>query len=294
MGRKYRLYNALPVIVFLLLGVPIGLIYTGNAEPYVEASEIPLHPGAALVGLILSVFATAIGSSVLVSRSFAKTCRSLGLSKEGGGFFGGTPDFSGEIDGRPVRVDTRTVRSSGGAEGGSTSTTYTRVMAELDRPLADGFMLIDDEGGSEPRATKDVPDDVQKVPVSDGFAVIGKANESRAREVLTPRVEETLRESGAPDGVIVGDPADTIIDVLPDEMAAFGGLLGGSSVEEKLREKIGGDAPTVSNEFLGLPLNADRLESRLDAMIAVADAVDAAELAGARTTSPEADPEPAT
>lgn len=226
------------MIVFVLLGVPAVVIFTGNAEPYVTASQTPFHPGAAFVGLILSVFATAIVSSVLVRRSFAKAGRSVGLAAEGGGFFGGYPEFSGTVDGRPVRVDTRTVRRSGGGKSGGTSATYTTVAAELDRPVENGFILVDTEGDSEPRATDDVPDEVETVPVGDGFAVVGAANEPLARGVLTTAVVEALREPDAPDGLVVGDPAETIIDTLPEEMAAFGAFFGGDGLEEKLREEM--------------------------------------------------------
>lgn len=276
MGRKYRLYTALPVIVFLLLGVPAALVFAGYAEPYLAPSDVPVHPGVVFVGLILSVFATAMLSGVLVRRSFATVGRSLGLSAEGGGFFGGHPDFTGTIDGRPVAVETRAVQTSTGGQGGSTSTTYTTVKAELDRPVADGFVLVDAEDDPEPRAADDVPDVVETVPLEDGFAVVGAANEPLAREVLTPAVKDALREPDAPDGLIVGDPAETIIDTLPEEMAASGAFFGGDGLEEKLREEIGGDAPTVSHETVGLPLDADVLDSRLQAMVTVADAVDAA------------------
>jgi|GEM_PF-2853084 len=282
MGWKYSLYGGLPVIVFLVLGVPAAIVYSGNAEPYVAAADMPVHAGFGFVGLVLSVFATAIVSGVLVNRSFVRTCRSLGLSKQGGGLLGGPPDFTGSIGGRPVSVETRKVRRSTGGQGGTSSTTYTRVHAELDRPLEDGFILIEADA-DDPSATEDVPEDVEQVPVGEGFSVVGAANESPAAAVLTPRVQEVLGERVAGDGVVVGDPASAIVDTLPDEMAAAGSILtGGEGIEEKLREEIGDDAATVSHEFQGLPLDADRLESRIDAMITLAEAVDEAAVADDR------------
>lgn len=274
MGRKYRLYNALPVIVFLLLGVPAAVVYLGYAEPYVEASRLPVHAGIAFVGLIATVIGTAILSGLLVRVSFAKTCRSLGLSKEGGGIFGGHPDFAGTMDGRPVRVDTRTVRRSTGGDGGSSSTTYTRVSAELDRPMEEGFILVREGDGADRRATDDVPDEVQTVPVTDGIAVVGADNEPLAREVLTPRVTEALREPDAPEAVILGDPAARILDALPEDLETFGSLLGGEGIEARLREEIGDDAATVSHECRGLPLDAAALESKLETMVTVAATAD--------------------
>jgi hypothetical protein len=274
MGRKYRLYNALPVIVFLVLGIPAAAVYAGYAEPYVEASQLPVHAGIAFVGLIGTVIGTAILSGLLVRVSFARTCRSLGLSKEGGGIFGGHPDFAGAMDGRPVRVDTRTVRRSTGGDGGSSSTTYTRVSAELDRPMEEGFILVREADGADAPAADDVPDEVRTVPVTEGIAVVGADNEPRARELLTPRVTEALREPGAPEGVIVGDPAATILDALPDDLETFGSLLGGEGIEAKLREAVGDDAATVSHEFRGLPLDAAALESKLETMVTVAGTAD--------------------
>jgi hypothetical protein len=274
MGRTYRLYEALPVIVFVVLGVPTVLVFSGNAGPYLEASQVPVHPMYAFFGLILAVFATAILSGILVGRSFRKTCRSLGLSKEGGGFFGGRPDFAGTMKGRTVRVDTRTERQSTAGQAGSSSTTYTRVSAELDRPLDEGFILVRNQDGAEARAIEDVPDEIRTVPVTDDVAVVGADNEPRAREVVTPRVADSLRGPDAPAAVIVGDPATAIVDAIPDDLASFGSLLGGESIETKLREELGDDAATVSHEFKGLPLDAERLEAKLEAMLTVASTAD--------------------
>ncbi|AGN00409.1 hypothetical protein L593_02290 [Salinarchaeum sp. Harcht-Bsk1] len=282
MGWKYNLYSALPIFVFLILGVPAALIYSGNAEPYVEASQMPVHAGYGFIGLIGSVFATAIFSGILVNRSFVRTGKSLGLSKEGGGLFGGPPNFVGEKRGRPVRVETWKERHSSGGEGGTSTTTHTRVLAELDRPMSEGFILIEEGSGSDADAMDDVPDEAEVVPVGDGYAVIGAANEPIAREILTQEVDLALQVPGSPDGVTVGDPAETILDALPEDLSTMGGFFG-NAIEERLREEISADPATVSDERRGLPLVTDRLEARIDAMVTVAEAVDAADAAKRRT-----------
>ena len=277
MGWKYNLYSALPIFVFLLLGVPAALVYSGEAEPYVEASQMPVHAGYGFIGLIGAVFATAIFSGILVNRSYVRTGKSLGLSKEGGGLFGGPPNFVGEKRGRPVRVETWKERHSTG-EGGTSTTTHTRVLAELDRPMDEGFIVTDEGSGSDSSATEDVPDEAEVVPVGDDFAVIGATNEPIAREMLTEEVELALQVPGSPDDLIVGDPAGTILDAVPEDLNEMGGYFG-NAIEEQLREELGSDPATVSHERRGLPLVTDRLEARIDAMVTVAEAVDAAAVA---------------
>jgi len=268
MLRKQHVYAiatvAWPVLVF---GAAITA-YSGQAEPYVSASQMPGGP-TGMFGGALGVSAVgwaAIGT--LRKRSWLSMGRRAGLAPEGGSVLPiGQPDMTGSVHGRTVRARTRSKTTGGGGESGSSKSTFTVVEADLPGPSDRGLFVGrgDSAGGlGDDVGARHLP----TVTIDDEFVVVGDSEEL-ARAVLTDRVRDALRAmEDDDDGLLVGDAGGVVSDAVSG--ASDSRLV--QAAANRAGEKFAGDAATVSHETRGLLLDADELERRLEAVAAAADA----------------------
>lgn len=276
MDWKYEFYNALPVLAFVVVGAPAFLLYTGNAEPYVAAADLPGQIPHVFGGLVVLAIGTGVLVGPVMRRSFTKTGRAAGLTPTDGWLLGGYPTLEGTVRGYPARVETEVVKTS--TAQGTTSTTYTTLHVELLDPIDDGLYVVATDDQSDVDVPRRVPDPVSVEPVGDAFAVLGAPNETAASGVLTPRVREYLRTAEGLDEVIVGDPTDAILAGVPDDTTRLIGEFDPADFADRFRESARTDPATVSFRTTGLILDPDTLETCLEAMTHVAEAAETADL----------------
>lgn len=272
----------------------VAAVAFGFAEPYVPASTVPVRAPFALGGAFVAVFAAAMLNTAFNARVWRNMGRGLGLTPEGDINVFAKHDLTGEVEGRPVRVHTY---SEGGGEADS-SRTYTLVEAELDSPVewsaiigpADGKLTdLGRSGGAVPdigpeeESLTEVPEigGARTVTVRDGLAVWGDLESERADGLLTPRVERAVTDIEG--GVCVGDATGTMVDAISGMLDEADGI--GASLAQGVLDAAAGDRgrtpeATVTNEQRGLVLDESTLESRVEAVVASAEA---AEQAGTET-----------
>lgn len=264
---KYGLYR----LVLFVWGVGVFggviLVGSGNAEPYVSASQLPVDGPLELFGLAAGLLVLgAVVVAVLERGSWTTAGRRANLIASGGGIVR-KPDLEGTIDGRTVRARTHSRRTGSGGEGGSTKTTYTVVEAELDGPATEGlvFSATGDETLSHGSVNVDLGSDATAV---NGVAVVGKPD--LAREVLTNRVVDAMQAPRQLETVYVGNVTDLLLDEIPDADGLVTGALT-ETMRSGVEAGLPGDADTVRMERNGVILDADELEAQTRAMAAVAD-----------------------
>lgn len=272
--RKQSLYQFVTVAWWIAVAAPVILVASGNAEPYASPSLIPYGgPGAFGSIAVLGLAGTFVVSRLRI-RSWKRMGRRAGLTPAGGGLIG-TPALTGTVDGRSVTASTYSVKKSSGGEGGSNSVTYTLVEAELRDPANDGYVL----GTGEVSAfDEDIPEEARTQPVEDDHYVLGDLSADDAESVVSRRVRVAFERADAPNAVVVGNPTGAILGSLPDDLDGFVGSMMVSGIESALEEKESFAPGTVAHDSTGLLLDPEELEARANAVAAVADAHEHADL----------------
>lgn len=279
---KHGLYQFAMIMYATAVAGAVIVIGSGNAEPYVSASRVPVSGPIEFFGLVVAlIIPGALVLALLEKRSWKRAGRNADLAPTGMTLVG-KPTLEGTVDGRTVRARTvkRKVGGGGGESGGSNKTTFTVVEADLDGPADDGLVLAGATDSATPAGITDVDLDANATEVRNVVAI---GDDSLARAVLTPRVSDALASSAYIDSVYAGDAESVLMDALPDADGGMGGF-----VLEKLKagfaDRLPGDASTVSTEGKGVVLKGSELEAQIRAVAAVADSLEHALAEGTTTT----------
>lgn len=267
MVRKQTLYHLANGVWFLAVAASLVLVVSGNARPYVSPDVIPYGALGAFGAAILLIVAGSYVIGRFEARDWTTMGRAVGLEPDGRSLLG-KPDLTGTVDGRAVSVSTYKVKRSSAGDEGSRSATYTLVEAALREQETDGYILGRGDAGS---LDDDIPHQVQRKDLEGECYVVGGVSADYGRTVLTGRVQDLLRESTAVDAVVVGNPVDAILSVLPDDVGKLGSMVT-SGFESKLEAKQSFDATTVSHNARGAVLDAETLQAQIDAVVVVAGA----------------------
>lgn len=254
----------------LLLAAVLALAYSGVAEPTLMRGDIPVDPPVAFVGVFVAVFAAAIGTGLINRWAWKAAGNAVGLTVDGIGLRA-SPDMSGTVAGRQVTA--RTYSTGGNSGGNSSSETYTVVETDLDRPVEwwGTFASIDGGGtGHEQVGGMD------SFTVDGEVSVRGDVDEAIARQVLTPAVTSALESVDG--GVAVGDVEQQVVAAMQSELAATEGGMGATIAAGMLRMASDGEpagpSETVGHRDSGVVRDQAELQRRIDAVTAVADAVE--------------------
>lgn len=273
--RKAPLYKA--AIFGWAVAAAVGVVaaYGGHAEPYVSASQLP-SGGVYMVGIIVASW---LVGGVVIDRlrtfHWKAVGRAADLTPDGIGLVG-EPDLTGTVEGRQVRARTRTEKVRTGGEGSTEKVKYTVVEADLAGPADRGLVVGRDDGSGGPAGAAGV----QAVDVGDGVVAVG-TDEAFAREALDRRSRAAIRSMGTDEDLNVGDAAGMMQSTLDEAMGDSGGGLFANTFAGMAFDEMAGDASTVTIEEKGLLLHAGELESRVQAVAAVADAFEDATADGA-------------
>lgn len=265
--RKHTLYQltgiAWGVVVF---GVVI-LTISGNARPFLAPDQLPIRGPLNGIGVIAVLWFLGAGVIFqLEKRSWKRAGKEVGLSPDARGGIIGKPDLTGTVDGRDVRARTVSRNVGGGGESGSNEETFTVVETDLSDPSDQGLIVL---GGKSTIGADDVPVDLaEQATTVGGVAVLGGADDV-ARDVLTPRAQDAIQRV---DTITVhaGETADIYSNTVQEATGSIAGSLM-NLMEDKLADRIPGDAGTVSTEKKGVVLNGAELERQAQAVVAVAD-----------------------
>lgn len=265
MVRKNTLYTtAFFLWIPLVLGGAV-VVMSGQAPSLLTAAEVP-GGAPAVFGLAMALIAA--GYTVfrlLRGWSWRRAGRRAGLSPERDGLFG-APALVGTSRGRTVRA--RTVARQDSSDGQSGRQTFTVVEADLRTPAETGLVVGPaTAGGTWDITSADVGFEVETLGE---FAAVGSAREL-ARETLDDRVRETLRADALVDAVYVGDASGVLVDAIPADSGALAGVVAG-----RLADQLPGGPETVAVETRGLLLEAGSLQRQVEAVVAVAEAFEAA------------------
>jgi hypothetical protein len=253
--------------VFAGLAGGLVLTVTGNAEPYVPASQLPVTPLQSIMAIFGLFLAGIFAVNYVDKRAWKQAGAPVGLAPDGMSLLS-SPDLTGTAAGRPVRAHTYSTGSSGEAGSGRT---YTVVEAELTEPV-EWTALV---GAEDDWGTAEVPDlGSSQAVIVDGFVVWGDVSEAAAADLLTQRARNTLSNLGAP--VSIGDTSQAMVGDMRAELADAEGM--GAKMAEGMLILAGDEdtGPTthVKHETQGMCVDADEFQRRLDAVTAVAEAVD--------------------
>lgn len=278
-----RLVSVGTKLVALLLAVVPPFVYVGAGEPYIAPP--PMLFGAAdplifiSIAFLLLVFVQP--SKFLRVRYWRDTAREAGLTPVADR--PDTVEFTGTVRGREVRakIGTNSVFGSGAngffkSEGADTR--YTLVEVALAEPATAGVVI-----GPEEQRFRVTPYDVARfAEVSvDGLVAIG-SREGLADAVLTSDVREAVLAVADPNQFYVGNaraagenlsdadrtPRGTMpkltneVDAAHDDETGRGHWLGGTG--------------WVTHITSGTVLDAAELQAQIDAVVAVAEAFEAA------------------
>ena len=273
-----RLSKLVLWLVVVVASGSIAAAYSGAAAPLVVPFSLPGGPVYAFPAVAAILVGGLAASAYLDRRAWRRMGERAGLSPESAGLFenpsDGTrellpaPVLSGIVRGRRVRVRTHSTSSAG-----SSNRTTTVVEADLERPVEWTAMLGRESDGGVASSPDLGPMEVTAV---DGeFSVIGDLPPSVAEELLDQRVRDAL--SAVEGGVVVGDVADAAVDAIRASLE--GGdtsLLGGLADGMLGLVDDGDDGPSerVVHRSEGLLLDGEKLERRLETVVAVAEAVD--------------------
>lgn len=278
--RRDTLYSVSLFGWILLVVGTTAALYTGAAESIVPPSALP-QSNAVMIGA--PVLAIVLGTFVFLNRKSAawkSMGRQAGLTPEGGSVLPiGEPTLSGTVDGRPVRVRKKSLKS-GGTQEGSSQATYTVVEADLSAPAAEGVVIARGDPDATDQETFDVGSlSVRMTPVDGPFGTV-TGSEDLARDVLTDPVRDSLTALDSVGMVLVGAASETISQAVPDVGDSW---LGGKMVE-KVDEKLAGDSGTVTHQFRGTLLDGEELGHQVRAVSAVADAFEDATMDSGETS----------
>lgn len=253
----------------------VGLAYTGNAAPVLTQSDLPGGPPVGFGAIFVLVFAGLLLSSYLDSRAWKRTGREVGLTPAGGVTLLSQPELTGTIRGRPVRAHTDTV-NTGGGDGGGSSQTYTVIETDLQTPVEWSATFHPESGGELPEELADIGSH-QWTTVGD-IAVFGDVAEDHARAVLDGAVQRALT---AQEGdVSVGDREQNLRQAMLETLDdGSGGGMAQSLAKGMLsigldEEAATGPSRKIEQRKRGLLVDSAKLERRIEAVAAVADAVE--------------------
>lgn len=275
-------YDVAQAVWFLVSAAAVIAAYTGNAEPYVSPSQLP-GGGTSSAGMymFLAGAALALAGILVISRFKAGAWKGLSegtdLEPEGGL---GSSDLTGTVRGRPVRARTASRRTSGG-EHSSNTKTVTVVEADLSAPTDQGVMVTRHPEGGAPSEVEFSDTTVRGTAVDDRFAVMGDGDEALVEALVSGRAREAMLAVDDLGALSVGDPTDALLEGLPDMSDSMLGGMFESHVEGRVEGGTDGDRSTVSVETDGTLLDAAELQRRVDAVVAVAEAVEDAETGSA-------------
>lgn len=215
-------------------------VFSGRAAPVVTPETLPI---GGPIGLFAFAGGLLVAGGVVIAllkrRAWRRAGRRANLEPEGGGLLG-NPALVGTANGRTVRARTIKRQTSGGGESGSSTSTFTVVEAET---------------------------------VGE-FAVVSSSTEL-ARDTLTARAKNELREPALLESVLVGNASDVLGEAVPDSDGFLTGPLT-EGIERKLRDEMAGDAGTVRVETKGTILDSEELARQIAAVAAVADGFESA------------------
>jgi hypothetical protein len=262
----------------LLVAGGVILAYTGNAEPYLSASQLPggesANPAPYMAGLGVGLgVGGLLVSALLKGDQWGAMTEETGLAADGGGLLG-TPDLTGTVGGRPVRARRVSHKTNRGTEG-SNRKRFTIVETQLANPARESVMITRFPEGSEPSKTDLGGAAVGNTAIDGRFAVTGGAGEGLAEELLTGRVRNLLVDLDDVGSLTVGDPTEQIMEQIPDVSDSMVGRFFEGQLEGSLAERSPGEANTVAIQTAGTLRDGAELQRRLDAVVAVADAYEA-------------------
>lgn len=259
----------------------VGAAYGGLIESVIAPTALPGPPPTAAFVVVGLLLLGSVGSSYLDHRAWAAVGREAGLSRGDAERFDAPPPddvdgplLGGVVDGRPVRAWTYT---TGGGQNTS-ATRYTVVSAALRDPVewhaTFGF-------GAAEEMPDDADVDATETTTVDGVGVRGDVDEAVAGEVLTARATDAV---AAVEGeVSVGDPTENLVDDMLDELDDEDGMAA-TLTGGVLNVATGGGADpgpsrTAQHSARGRVTDAETLETRIEAVVAVADGVERASAA---------------
>lgn len=270
---------------FLVVAAATILVFSGNARPYVAPPQLPGRPFSVFgVGIAAALAGLAV-ISLHRRRSWKRAGRRIGLTPERGGLLG-APELTGSIDGRPVRARTISRQTSSGGESGSSSTTFTVAEADLSGPAEEGLFVAPAGGGGGLGGAARVDlDHAEPSARNDDFVAVG-GSEAAGRAVISGAARDALLALDDPSLVAVGNTDAAVADLVDASEAdsSLGSFVAGK-MEGLIADSISGDASTVTMETKHLVHDGDRLERRLQAVAAVADAFASATAGGADTAT---------
>jgi hypothetical protein len=254
-----------------------GLVYAGVADPYVS-------PPPEVFGAVDALVVTVVGFALLLAvrparrlrrRYWRASATDVGLDATGGAFLGATT-FEGTVRGRNVRASIGQNGAFESGDHGRTATNYVVVEAALDRTPDAGVVL-----GPSEQHDAFAAYDVATTPdaAADGLVAVAD-RDGLADTVLTSAVDDRLHAVNDPSQVYAGD-ATAAADALPDDDRRPYETSPGVTTQVDAAH----DDALVGGDWLGGPrwvshvdrtilVDADALQARLDAVVAVADALD--------------------
>lgn len=270
--RKSTLYTAAKFGWALLVAGTVIVLFSGQAESVVSASQLPQDPfvmfgvaaGSVLVGWLV------IGRHE--TRSWLAAGRQANLTPEGGGGLLGKPDLTGTINGRPVRARTVKRKKGQGSRDTSSKQTFTVVEADLDSPAEEGLIVTPASGGRTSATRASIEIDPERADVKDDRLAVAGGSEAVAQEVISGRSRSALLDMDGFDLVYVGNASEAVSEMIPDVSDSRLG----SWFEGKITDRVPGDPSTVSTETMGMVHDGDRLRRQVEAVAAVADAFERA------------------
>lgn len=278
MANKSGLYGLLQFGWVLAVAGTVVVILSGNAEPYVSASQLPrpLYVTGALAAA--AVVAGLLVVSYLENQSWRTAGEAAGLAPESSSALsavgiGPKPDLTGTVGGRPVRVRTESRRTSQQSEGDSKHTTYTVVETDLTESTDRGVIVTRQPGGDAGPDRTDVGNvGFRNVAVDGEFATV-EGSEDLARTVVSGAARTDLLDLEAGTMVLAGDAVGTLREALP-EMS--GSSLVGGAVGDTLSDAFPETTTAVAVQTEGLVLDGTTLERQVRAVVAAADAFEGA------------------
>lgn len=271
MVRKTSLYTVVLFAWALLVFGATVAVFSGQAAPLVTLEMLPVSGPIGLFAFAGGLLVVgAVGITLMKRRAWRRAGARANLTPQGGGLLG-NPALVGTADGRPVRARTIKQQTSGGGEGGSRKSTFTVVEADLGEPATEGLVIS--PGGGDTADIGDVPVNLETETVGE-FAVVGNS-EGLARDTLTTRARNELREPALLESVLVGNASDVLLEAVPDSDGRLAGALT-DGIERKIREKMAGDAGTVRIKTKGMILDSEELDRQVTAVAAVADGFESA------------------
>lgn len=284
MANKSGLYGLVQFGWVLAVAGTVVVILSGNAEPYVSASQLPrplyltgvLAVGAVVAGLLVV--------SYLENRSWRTAGEAAGLAAESASALsavgiGPKPDLTGTVGGRDVRVRTEARRTGQQSEGDSKQTTYTVVETDLAASAERGAIVTRQPGDGAGPDRADVGNvSVRNVAVDDEFTTVDGA-EDLARSVVSGAGRSDLLALEAGTMVLVGDAVGTLQDAVPEMPQDT--MLGGM-VDAGLSKAFPADPTTVAIQTRGLVLDGATLDRQVAGVVAAADGYEDAAGGGAR------------